>query len=152
MKKKSWTIKEDAFLINNLDKPLEYLILKLKRSKQAIIMRKHRLEISDCSWFSDEEDFYIMKNYKKMTAKEIGERLGRSSQSIYARALKLRLTTEKREWTEKEEELIAEIYQDSAPVKCTLKQKQLNRSIHATYSHAFSLGIKKLNKVQDVKL
>jgi hypothetical protein len=143
MKRRQWTSAEDEFLINNAHKSLKEIAKKLNRSVKAITIRRHKLKISkSVNWFTEQEDLFIKQNYCKMTAKEIGKRLGKPTQTIYNRVFKLGLVKQHK-WTESEHQILLNIYQEPDPVKCTLKQKQLNRSKSAVYSRAKLIGIKR---------
>lgn len=72
----SWEELEKEFKINKSS--------LLHKAKDLKVKRQNGLDSKFRNHFSEEEKQYIIENYKKLTAKEIANKLGRTEQAIFA--------------------------------------------------------------------
>lgn len=97
----SWEELEKEFKINKSS--------LLHKAKDLKVKRQNGLDSKFRNHFSEEEKQYIIENYKKLSAKEIANKLGRTEQAIFAFWSNNKISSDAL-WTEKDEELFKEVY------------------------------------------
>ena len=90
-----WTQKETELLIKMYTemKSIDEIAEQFKnRTRKSIINKANKLKITNRRVFTNEEDEYIIENYKSYNLKEISEKLGRSKTTVCRRAKQLNVS------------------------------------------------------------
>lgn len=140
---KKWTKEEEDYLVKIYDKlETSEIAKKLGRTEASIRRKADRLNIhKDVEW-SDKEVLYLKKWYNKKTITEISKILKRSYNSVQAKAQKMNLCipkdTERKEWTEEEEDYMERFYGKRGN---DFIAKKFNRSVCSIRRKAQSMGL-----------
>ena len=142
---KRWTDKELEFLRTNYNNmSVSALADKLQRTYSSINSKMGKLGLVTRNTkheFTPYEVSFIVENYKTLGAKKCGEMLNIDSSVVKYFALNtLNIQCfESRSWTKKEDDFIKANYPTRG---CQYCAEKLDRSTHATYKRAESLGVK----------
>jgi len=141
----TWS-KEDIRLLKKLypKTPNKEIATKLKRTLGAVVTKAADLGlrksegIAGQSWTEKEINF-LKKSYEYMTARQIGEKLGRSDHSVRRMASIIQITNnDRRSWSLKEDDVIRRyFYKTNYPFLAV----RLNRTISSVKSRANKLGL-----------
>ena len=88
--------------------------------------------------WTEKEDVYLKENYGTMTAKEIGEYLGRTTSAVRARVIKLNLKSSKHWTKEQEEYLTNNLY----TLGIHEVAKNIGKSVNAIRDKATNMGLR----------
>ena len=147
--KKKWTKEEMQYLKNNWEiKTVEDLAGELGRTEDSLLRKARRTglnvhkkeeELMKRKW-TQEEDEFVIGNYKKMSSDEISLHINRTASSIRKRARALKVSSEVTHWTEEEEQFLFEKW---GVVNVDIIAKQLNRSRNAVLLKAYQMSLRK---------
>ena len=85
-------------------------MLSVERSKGAIYMKARAMGLVYTENWCNEDKKFIIENYGKLSAKKIAERLGKSENSIYLMASRLKLDNIYRNWNDEETKIFKQYY------------------------------------------
>jgi predicted transcriptional regulator len=146
-----WSNEEDEYLRKWYKRPgnskgkkrASEIARHLKRSTQAVVVRARKLGLFQFylrRWTNDEEHFLI-KNFRKMTYKQIGKHLNRTRSSVEGKihSMKMIKVVERR-WTPKEKRLLTRFY---GKIPIAEMAKRLNRTPGSIVARAAFQKLKK---------
>jgi len=111
MSGKHWTKKEEAFLVENADKPTDWLSNELDKSDTSIRHKLSRLGLTQDTKWQLAEDDVVRQYYGKIAADQWSNLLpNRKYKAIKDRACRLGLTRKRKKWTSKELDLLKSNY------------------------------------------
>lgn len=92
-KQRYWTDNEKIELKNLIDSgySIKEMSLKLKRTNSAIQAMIHKLGLGKSQEWSKEDESFLVSNYRKMTYKEISEKLCKSFNSVNCKIYRMGL-------------------------------------------------------------
>lgn len=146
--KKKWTHQEIQYLLDNWGKvSLARIMESLDRSEDSVMRKARRLglnvnktedSLKKKRW-SEEEDNYIINNYRVLTVDEISERLGRTVYAIRKRALALGVTNEISRWSIEEMEFLNDNW---GILNLNTIARKLNRSRNSILLKAHQMSLR----------
>jgi hypothetical protein len=145
-----WTKPHLGILKRNYpEKGAKYVSKKTGHSASSVTAKAKSLGIKSASirrWTQFELN-YIRKNYPAKSLDSIARSLKRSRQSVEgkARILKIYIPPPKKEWTEKEIELLKKLWADK---NCSIDEaaRRLNKTRGAVHFRAWSMGLRRPEK------
>lgn len=146
--KRSWTEQEIKYLTDNWDKLVPAQIMEsLGRTKDSIMRKARRLGLNvnknegdklKRKW-REEEDNFIIENYKLLSVGEISAQLKRTVSAIRKRALALGVTRELKRWSAEEMEYLNENW---GILNLDVIAKKLNRSRNSVLLKAHKMSLR----------
>lgn len=137
-----WTNEDINFLKNNFNSmDRKDLAIHLDRTVSSVRSKAGKLKLTLPLFFTPEEDKFLIKNYKKMSYKEMGKALGRSKMATFMHFKKLGLKKgTKRKWNDEEDSFLKNNYTKYPNSRLAV---MMNRSIQAVNYRAFKLKVSK---------
>ena len=134
-----WSAEDDSklselYLVNT---PIDIMANILNRTTGAVRHRICKLNLSDRSWTTEEED-WLRTNYADLGRDACANRLDRTPSSIEHKVTNLQIST--RLWTDGDTEWLITNYATTPTATCA---EFLDRSISSITSKAFSLNLSK---------
>lgn len=111
------------------------------KAKDLKVKRQPGIDGKNRNSFTKEEKDFIISNYKKLTAKEIADKLGRKEQAIFAFWSNNKISADAL-WTKEKEDLFREVYPKYTN-EYLVKHYFPNRTVSALINEAHKLGIDK---------
>ncbi len=146
--KKNWTQQEMQYLKENWGQAsLAQIMQSLDRTEDSVMRKARRLGLNvnkseedklKKRW-SEEEDNFIIENYRVLTVEVISKRLGRTVPAIRKRALALGVTEEVSRWTPEEMEFLNEKW---GILNLETIAKKLNRTRNSVLLKAHQMSLR----------
>ncbi|HSW56499.1 MAG TPA: hypothetical protein VLH59_15555 [Ignavibacteriaceae bacterium] len=131
-----WSVEEDEYLrkwykrpgnTERKKRPSE-IARHLKRSTQAVVLRARKLGLFQFylrRWTNDEE-LFLIKNFRRITYKQIGKQLNRTKSSVQGKVTAMKMIKIlERKWTPQEKRLLTRFY---GKIPIAEIAKRLNRT------------------------